>query len=273
MEEDINIRELLREKTSGIDSDADERIIAYVRDQADIDQKRYVLLETERAIKRIAGFLVDRDGRYVHPAWFRNFSSDEADKLVNLIGTRSMVLNGMLRPTPQEVERVKQLNEKLIRLTKEMRENVRLMDRMQEHSESKIDERYNCDIDGTLVFEYGDDDAVVDLDDDGYYGSDFHYMIHLISELVAGDYQTGSPEIERASWHTIEDGTSWNDASFHDHAFDGIKICHALHTLADIQPYSVPDVLRMDDFVVRATLQYEREITSTENKQDGRNTH
>lgn len=273
MEENINIRELLSEKTTGIDTDADERIIAYVREQADTDQKRYVLLETERAIKRIAGFLVDRDGRYVEPAWFRNFSSDEADKLVNLIGTRKMVLNEMLRPTPQEVERTKQLNDKLIGLTKEMQENVRLMGQMRKHSESNIDERYNCDIDGTIVFEYGDDDAVVDLDDDGYYGSDFHYMIHLISELVAGDYQTGSPEIERASWQTVEDGTSWKDGSFSDHTFDGIKICHALHTLADIQPYSVPDVLRIDDFVVRATLQYEREITSTESKQDGRDTH
>lgn len=254
------------EAISGIDTDADERIIAYVRDHADIDQKRHVLMETERAIKRIAGFLVDRDGRYVEPGLFRNFSSDEADKLVNLINTRSMVLNEMIKPTPQEVERIKQLNDKLIGLTKEMQENVRLMSQMREHSESKIDERYNCDIDGTLVFEYGDDDAVVDLDDDGYYGSDFHYMIHLISELVAGDYQTGSPEIERASWHTIEDGTSWNDGSFSGHAFDGITICHALHSLADIQPYSVPDVLRMDDFVVRATLQYEREITRSESK-------
>lgn len=273
MEENIKIRELLREKASGIDIDADERIIAYVRDHADTDQKRYVLLETERAIKRIAGFLVDRDGRYVEPEWFRNFSSDEADKLVNLIGTRNMVLNEMMRPTPQEVERVRRLNDKLLRLSNEMKENVRLIDQMQEHSESKIDERYRGDLDGTLMFEYGDDDAVVDLDDDGYYGSDFHYMIHLISELVAGDYQTGSPEIERESWNTVEDDTSWNDGSFSDHAYDGITICHALHTLADIQPYSVPDVLRMDDFVVRATLQYEREITNTESKQDGRDTH
>lgn len=273
MEENINIRELLREAISGIDTDADERIITYVRNQADINQKRYVLMETERAIKRIAGFLVDRDGRYVEPGLFRNFSSDEADKLIVLIGTRKMVLNEMMKPTPQEVERVKLLNDKLISLTKEMHENVRLMGQMREHSENKIDERYKGGLDGTLAFEYGDDDAVVDLDDDGYYGSDFHYMIHLISELVAGDYQTGSPEMERASWQTVEDGASWNYGSFSDHAFDGIKICHALHTLADIQPYSVPDVLRMDDFVVRATLQYEREITSSENKQDGRDTH
>lgn len=273
MEENINIRELLREATSGIDTDTDERIITYVRGHADIDQKRQVLMETERAIKRIAGFHIDRDGRYVEPGWFHNFSSNEADMLINLISTRKMVLNEMMKPTQSEVERIRQLNEKLIGLTKEMRKNVRLMNQMLEYSEYKIDERYKIDLDGTLVFEYGDDDAVVDLDDDGYYGSDFHYMIHLISELVAGDYQTGSPEIERASWHTVEDITSWNDGSFQDHAFDGITICHALHTLAEIHPYSVPDVLRMDDFVVRVTLQYEREIIGSENKQDGRDTH
>lgn len=273
MEENINIRELIREATSGIDTDADERIITYVRDHADIDQKRQVLLETERAIKRIAGFHIDRDGRLVKPAWFRNFSSKEADMLINLISTRNMVLNKMMRPTTLEVERIRQLNEKLMGLTKEMRENVRLMNQMQEHSDYKIDERYKGDLDGTLVFEYGDDDAVADLDDDGYYGSDFHYMIHLISELVVGDYQTGSPELERASWHTVEDGTSWNGGHFQYPAFDGITVCHALHTLADIQPYSVPDIVRMDDFVVRATLQYEREITGSESKQDGRDTH
>lgn len=260
MEEKINIRKLLGEMVSGIENNADERIVAYVRDHADTDQKRQVLLETERAIKRIAGFFVDRDGRYVEPLSFRSFSDREADMLVNLISTRAMVLNEMMKPTPQEVERLSQLNDKLLRRTKEMQENVRLMRLMREHSEYKIDERYDSDIDGTIVFEYGDEDAVMDLDDDGYYGSDFHYMVHLTSGLVAGDYPTGSPEIERDSWMTVDDGTSWNDGYLYNPAFEGITICHALHTLATTQHYSLPDVIRMDDFVVRVTLQYEREI-------------
>ena len=36
-----------------------------------------------------------------------------------------------------------------------------------------------------LRFEYGDDDAVVKLENDDYYGSDFQYMIHLLDELMS----------------------------------------------------------------------------------------
>lgn len=267
MEEAIDIRELLQEEMTETGTKATERLVYYVRSRANIDQKREVLLEAEHAIRRIAG----NDG---NDRFFRNFSTDEFDKLQSLLGTRSMVLNEMMaHPTPMEVERLNYQNTKLLKLTKEIAENARLMAQMEEHSGVKIGEAYKSDIEGTLVFEYGDDDAVVRLDNDGYYGSDFHYMIRLISELVAGDYGWGEKEIVKWDNMNADDGTSWRDGYLLNKAFENITICHALHTLADIQPYSVPDVLRMDDFVIRVTLQYEREILGSENKQDGRNTY
>ena len=53
------------------------------------------------------------------------------------------------------------------------------------HTPYKVDDRYRYEVEGVLRFEYGDDDAVVKMENDDYYGSDFQYMIHLLDELMS----------------------------------------------------------------------------------------
>ena len=120
-------------------------------------------------------------------AWFlRRMSEREHDVIEDLMGVRYVVLNEMmLHPTPAEVERFRYQNDKLFKLTQECYAQCRNMWRTLFHTPYKVDDRYRYEVEGVLRFEYGDDDAVVKMENDDYYGSDFQYMIHLLDELMS----------------------------------------------------------------------------------------
>ena len=130
--------------------------------------------------------------------------------------------------------------------------------------------------------EYGDDDAVVKLENDDYYGSDFQYMIHLLDELMsAGRYKTdilngvfgtfggATEDGYKQINNMLDDGDSWDECSLHKPEFADICVCYAMHALHTHQDYSLPDILRMDDFVVKVHLQYENEVCDTRDAEIG----
>ena len=57
-----------------------------------------------------------------------------------------------------------------------------------------------------------------------------------------------------------DDGTNWNLDYLDNQAFDKFCICHLLHSLHSHEHYSLPDILRMDDFWTDVSLRYEREM-------------
>lgn len=57
-----------------------------------------------------------------------------------------------------------------------------------------------------------------------------------------------------------DDGTNWNLDYLDNQAFDKFCICHLLHSLHSHEHYSLPDILRMDDFWTDVSLRYEREV-------------
>lgn len=102
-------------------------------------------------------------------------SESEHDVIEDLMGVRYVVLNEMmLHPTPAEVERFRYQNDKLFKLTQECYAQCRNMWRTLFHTPYKVDDRYRYEVEGVLRFEYGDDDAVVKMENDDYYGSDFN---------------------------------------------------------------------------------------------------
>lgn len=261
----IDIKALLDELEDW-NSDAYSILLDYVRSREGADAKRSVLLAVERKIKAIVG-----DNGYRKSA----FSESEADWLHSLIMLRNCILDNMMSaPKPFEVERLRVLNDKLVRLTKETYENTRLAWLMVRNTPYKQDNRCAYEVEGMLDFAYNDDDAVIEMENDGYYASDFSYMIRLISELIEDGAISVPRGIANASGYffydddernrgllndSLDDGQSWNEGVFRNSAFDGITICHAIHALWDHQPYSGPDILRMDDFLVKVTATYERE--------------
>lgn len=250
------------------DDDAYSEILEYIREVATVDEKREMLQNVEQRVKRIVNCDLD------YSPFLRYLSENEHDVIDLLMGIRYVVLNEMmLHPTPAEVERFRYQNDKLFKLTQEYYAQCRNMWRTLFHTPYKVDDRYCYEVEGVLRFEYGDDDAVVKLENDDYYGSDFQYMIHLQDELIykmdsllngvfglfVGATEDGYKQIN----NMLDDGDSWDECSLHKPEFADICVCYAMHALHTHQDYCLPDILRMDDFVVKVHLQYENEVCDT----------
>lgn len=75
----------------------------------------------------------------------------------------------------------------------------------------------------------------------------------LLQFRDSGRYSYGEPLV-------ADDGTNWNLDYLDNQAFDKFCICHLLHSLHSHEHYSLPDILRMDDFWTDVSLRYEREV-------------
>lgn len=258
------------------DDDAYSDILEYIREVATVDEKREVLQNVEQRVKRIVNCDLD------YSPFLRYLSENEHDVIDLLMGIRYVVLNEMmLHPTPAEVERFRYQNDKLFKLTQEYYAQCRNMWRTLFHTPYKVDDRYCYEVEGVLRFEYGDDDAVVKLENDDYYGSDFQYMIHLQDELiykykmdsllngVFGSFVGATEDGYKQINNMLDDGDSWDECSLHKPEFADICVCYAMHALHTHQDYSLPDILRMDDFVVKVHLQYENEVCDTRDAEIG----
>lgn len=252
------------------DDDANSDILEYIREVATVDEKREVLQNVEQRVKRIVNCDLD------YSPFLRYLSENEHDVIDLLMGIRYVVLNEMmLHPTPAEVERFRYQNDKLFKLTQEYYAQCRNMWRTLFHTPYKVDDRYCYEVEGVLRFKYGDDDAVVKLENDDYYGSDFQYMIHLQDELiykykmdsllngVFGSFVGATEDGYKQINNMLDDGDSWDECSLHKPEFADICVCYAMHALHTHQDYCLPDILRMDDFVVKVHLQYENEVCDT----------
>ena len=116
-----------------------------------------------------------------------------------------------------------------------------------------------------------------------YYGSDFQYMIHLLDELMSagrckmdtilngvfGTFDGATEDGYKQINTMLDDGDSWDECSRHKPEFADICVCYAMHALHTHQDYSLPDILRMDDFVVKVHLQYENEVCDTRDAEIG----
>lgn len=245
----------------------------FIREKSTIEDKRAIVQEVERRIKKV----VNREEN--NPDYFfRNFSESERELLDDLLGLREVTLDEMmLHPTAAEVERLSKLNDKLYKLTLECFEQCRNLWLTLYRSPYKVNNRFCYDLEGTLRFEYANNDSVVHLENDDYYGSDFDYMIHLTDELISTKYGkhckmdtmvNAAPSIFFSTEEalneltdTLDDGTSWAEGYLHNKAYDHLCICYAMHALHTHEPWCLPDILRMDDFTINVKLNYERSVS------------
>ena len=146
------------------------------------------------------------------------------------------------------------------------------------------------EVEGTLSChpEYDKDDSnhhdILRLEEDNYYGSDFAYMAALICEYE--EYYNGSfgeniemCSIQHNSKNTpdmsdkqlecvndLEDGTTWAEGWLCHPKLEHICMCHAVHSLVCHHAFSIPDMLRINDFWVEASIKVQH-ITDQTGKQ------
>lgn len=103
------------------------------------------------------------------------------------------------------------------------------------------------------------ENSVLKLADDDYYCSDFARMICLIDSLIHHSTDWHALECIHPHSPKLDNDLNWNnDFPFIGcEEFKNIKICYAVHNLTDHLGYSIPDLIRLNDFwcEVRLTLQ------------------
>lgn len=210
-------------------------------------QNRETIQKTERRIIEITD-TGDSD------KWRSDPSKCQA--VEDLLTERWNILNRMFRPTEANMRRFEAINTRLEALCRQLcRRMSDLRQSLPLIMDVSIDDDY--EIESELRFCFNDETSVIRLADDDYYGSDFARMISVTATLNYGTFWECIERFYRES-RSLDDGVSWDEPPFYGRAeFDNIVICHAMHNLTGHMGYSIPDVIRLNDFwaEVRLTLQ------------------
>ncbi|MDO5396181.1 MAG: hypothetical protein Q4F07_09510 [Bacteroidales bacterium] len=170
-------------------------------------------------------------------------------KVEQLLSQRQELLNKMFLPTAEAMEHFKVVNNRLFTLSGQLRNRIRVLN-------EKINMVMDCpefdddyEIEGSLRFSFNGEESVLKLDDDSYYGSNFIQMIELLNILIHRN--TDLHPLECIGLHStnLDDGQSWDEYPFRGRKeFDNIIICYAIHNFTSHLGYSIPDLIRMNDF-------------------------
>lgn len=228
---------------------------------------REILQSVERYILNVTG--PDPLSAYCHE-WLKGNTGDgnespEYSLVEDLIMERSAIMNLLfgLHCSDEEVERLKQMNDHLFNLTKELHHKVADTYRMllsTQKDDSFIDD---INIDGIIHYNCESGQDYVMLEDDGYYGSNFSQML----AVIAATENDKLMEIVSAScsWHPdvhtpemtdkqlgvedyLNDGQSWHEGFWDLPKVKDVVFCHAVHDICTHKNYSIPDLLRMNTF-------------------------
>ncbi len=230
----------------------------WLHGEADIGTKRGLVKEMEKRIKRIAGH---RDLQLPHIDE-KNWKLLEA-----LIEVRQATLDEMMLPTKEEVEMMSRLNDKLLDLTHQLYAKVAEMWMVMNNSGLATDNDY-C-VEGAFDYEWDEEDVVLKLDNDNWYGSNFNYMLWLLGDFDRKDRHTmnhihevlqnfgmSEEQAKKDCIDFLDDGDTWTDGALWKPAFNDITVCYMLQAVCCHFHYSLADVLRMDNFRIDVHIGY-----------------
>ena len=183
-------------------------------------------------------------------------SDDKGAYLAKLIEERKDTLDALFQATPNEVMRMDKLNDQLKAITRQMHERVAIVN----EDASKIFGGGDFEVEGHLNYNPNATNAILPMANDDYFGSDFakiHQVVDMLfnqgylavkcadfvraSDLV-NDFDNGHWETAYEDWQPQADKLKY------------INICFAIHSLNAYHPYSIPDILRMNNFDVTVTI-------------------
>lgn len=181
------------------------------------------------------------------------FKYDELSEVVreevkHLLRERRDILNDMFQPTEENLDYFCKINDELYRLTVALNERVKKFVGKKDILLDSPDFDDDYELEGTLKFVFNDESSICHLPDDDYYGSKFAVMIKTLYEVYS---HSGIESIATINEHRgpLDDGVSWYEYPFNRFPeFKDFIICHAVHDLTDHKLYSIPDLLRLNDF-------------------------
>lgn len=221
--------------------------------------------------KEILGIVCDPID-YNHYNIFLDWRRDEAkvDAVEKLMRVRSNILNLLfdVHCTPAEVARLEKINGMLLEMTnRTYHRTADLMRALIVMKKDEMDDDY--ELEGKLVPLFDIPYSILRLEDDNYYGSDFIRMAAILQETEKHksgmadvtcdwsrlkDKSPSATDKELECSNELDDGYSWAEGPLRNQALKNIKICHALHALCTHMNWSIPDVLRINDFSIEVKL-------------------
>lgn len=173
-------------------------------------------------------------------------SQRKFERLGELLLERCTILNALFQATDSEMTHFRQVNEHLLSLRNKLYQRTTAM----KHtivSDPDFDDDY--EIEGILTYRYNDESTVLQLDNDEFYGSDFKCMCSILESYYesTGNYNIAFP-IGPDEFNSFDDGESWSGPPFDSDEFKDIIIGYALHDLCNHKNFSIPDVVRLNDF-------------------------
>lgn len=185
--------------------------------------------------------------------------SDEAvkkEEIENLLRSRCVLLNRMWNPTREAMAHFRRVNDHLYNLKKRLDNRYRvLMTAKETLRDNDFDDDIN--IEGRMKFCYNDVDSILRLSDDDYYGSHFNAMAQVLDYLYDSGYGW---EIVSADCgpDILDDGLSWDEPPFWGRPeFSDIVIQFPVHDLCNHRNFSIPDLVRLNDFICEVELKYQ----------------
>ena len=194
-------------------------------------------------------------------------SEKKINRVYELIGDRKWLLDQMFVGTPEEVARMKAVNERLLELTSLMYRRSAALYRKVLTCSYDADFDDDVMVEGILKYSYNEESSLLPMSNDAFYGSDFCRMMQVIDGLYGYDIVVELEEIkstlcknfdphdqpemsdaELGFKDELDDGTAWAEGALWHPAFKNICLCHAVHDICTHKNYSIPDLLRMNDF-------------------------
>ncbi len=232
-------------------------------------QLKYELKKLEKRILRITGDpLATGKGYRKFFRWASNKNS--VDRVQEIMSDRSFILHLLFEKhcTPAEVARLEKVNALLLDLTnRTYKRTASLARKVLPIPREELDD--DLTVEGKLIPEFDLPYSVLRLEDDNYYGSDFVRMAAILQETE--EYQPGMADVrcyldqienftpaitdeELGCANTMDDGTTWGEAWLRIPPLEHIIICYALHALVTHMNWSIPDVLRINDYKIEVTF-------------------
>lgn len=216
-----------------------------------------VILAESRVLQMIDGELRGRmsDISLSRKTWLRIYLDIRAYVLTLMF---------MLHSSDDDIRLFEERNAHLDRLSKDMYKEADIVYRhVQEHPFGlKLD---GLEIEGKLSC-YVDEDNVISLDDDGFYGSEFARIIPLIAYLERDmPIVSCRPARDSGGSDSMDDGESWAEGLLRHPKLEHIKMCYATHVLLHHCNYSIPDFLRINSYSVDVNIRLQRCIEETHN--------
>ena len=235
-----------------------------------LSEKQDALALIERKIKHIAediGFFEEEDISV-------RISDKDKFALYSLLVARRYLMDQIMgEPSKDYVERVSYQSDKLAMLMAEcLKQGTEMWDAVQNSSSFKANDYLQY---GEYVLEYKADScqAVLALEDDDAYGSAFpfiHRLVYTIGEqtdLFDNNLMRKKLILDALAdkdWEEEDlpsEVASWDESILFSQAFERIKLCPAMLALHCSLPYSIPDIVRMNNFVINTSITCEKNFS------------